>query len=142
MDNAAGRVPRVEVAAVVQHYGNVLLVKRAGVAEGRWTLPSSLLAWGDTIPLSIAREVLASTGITIRPGAVLHAYDRVVEQGAGGSPEHWVIIEVEGEYLGGELRRGGQVENVAWASGMALSTMEVDETTRGVLQDLGFIAEA
>ena len=136
------RHPVVEVGAVVLHYGSVLLVKRDDAAtEGRWSIPCARLKWGERLPQALEREVLAATGIRIQPGAVIHAYDLMLPEGDGREAEHRVIIEMEADYLDGELRGGSTVMDVAWASAMAMGTMEIDPHTSGLLKDLGFFTE-
>lgn len=135
----AGR-PVVEVGAVVMHYGSVLLVRRDdAVTAGRWSIPAGPLQWGESLPQCLERLVLAATGITVRPGAVIHAYTLMAPEGEGRAAEQRVVIEIEADYLGGELRRGDTVTDVAWVSALALSTMEADQNTLALLTDLGFI---
>lgn len=140
MDKDVIKPPVVEVGAVVLHYGSVLLVKRDDpVTAGRWSIPCSRLQWGETMPQALEREVLAATGISIRSGAVIHAYDLMLPEAEGREAEHRVIIEMEADYLDGELRCGDSVMDVAWVSAMAMLTMEIDGHTLGLLTDLGFI---
>lgn len=130
----------VEVGAVVVHYGNVLLVKRDDpLTAGRWSIPCAPLRWGESLQQCLEREVLAATGITICPGAVIHAYELMLPATADHEAEQRVVIEIEADYLGGELQCGDTVMDVAWVSAMALTTMEADENTLGLLADLGFI---
>lgn len=132
--------PVVEVAAVVLHYGSVLLVRRDDVVTaGRWSLPAGPLQGGETLPHCLERLVLAATGITVRPGAVIHAYTLTVSAGEGCEEQQRVVIEIEADYLSGELRRGDTVTDVAWVSALALSTMEADQDTLALLAELGFI---
>jgi 8-oxo-dGTP diphosphatase len=140
MDMAVIKHPVVEVGAVVLHYGSVLLVKRDDPATaGRWAIPCSRLQWGESMPQTLAREVLVATGIVIQPGAVIHAYDLMLPEVEGREAEHRVIIEMEADYLDGELRRGDSVMDVAWVSAMAMMTMEIDAHTLGLLTELGFV---
>ncbi len=126
----------VEVAAVVVHYGAVLLVKRDDPATAqRWSIPTAPLLWGEHLQHSLEQQMLASTGIRIRAGAVIHAYDRVLLE----AEEQRVVIEIEADYLGGELQCGAGVVDVAWVSALAITSMMVDEQTLELLTDLGFI---
>ncbi len=130
----------VEVAAVVVHYGAVLLVKRDDpVAVQHWSIPAAPLPWGEHLQHSLEREVLATTGIRIRPGVVIHAYDRVLPEFDGRAAEQRVVIEIEADYLGGELQCGAGVVDVAWVSALAITSMAVDEQTLELLTELGFL---
>lgn len=135
----AGR-PAVEVAAVVVHYGAVLLVKRQSVvSDGCWSVPSAPLQWGEHLQSCIESEVLLATGITVRSGASIRAYDRL-PGGSGATAEgHAVVIEIEADYLGGELQRGATVMEAAWVSALAIPTMRVDEKSLELLADVGFV---
>jgi len=143
MDEVVTKGPVVAVGAVVLHYGSVLLVRcDDATTGGRWSIPCGRLRWGESLQHCIEREVLAATGITIRPGAVIHAYDLMLPEAEGCEAEQRVVIEIEADYLGGELRCGGSVMDAAWVSALALTTMEADPNTLGLLADLGFIDAA
>ncbi|MDZ4262715.1 MAG: NUDIX domain-containing protein [Pseudomonadota bacterium] len=140
MGEVVVRCQVVEVAAVVVHYGAVLLVKRDDPATAqRWSIPAAPLLWGEHLQDSLEREVLATTGIRIRAGAVIHAYDQVLPELEGRAAEQRVVIEIEADYLGGELQCGAGVVDVAWVSALAITSMMVDEQTLELLTDLGFI---
>ncbi len=69
---------------------------------------------------------------------MIHDYDLMLPQSAQQVAEHRIIIEIEADYLGGELSCGEAVIEVAWVSALALSSMEVDKTTLALLAELGF----
>lgn len=140
MDEVTAKRPVVEVAAVVLHYGNVLLVKRDDRASGgRWSIPSGPVQWGESLPQAVERIVLAATAIMVIPGEVIHAYDLMLPEEEGIPAEQRIIIEIEAQYSSGELQRGATVLDAAWVSGLALPSMEADGNTLGLLTELGII---
>lgn len=140
MDGHLMKAPVVEIAAVVVHYGAVLLVKRVcSAGEICWSLPLAVLPWGGCLQRCVEREVLAATGVVIRSGAVLHGYDRMVSAADGAVTEHSVVIEMEADYLGGELQPGAAVLDAAWVSALAIAKLDVDEKCLELLVDIGFI---
>ncbi len=88
---------------------------------------------------SLEQQVLVATGIRIRAGAVIHAYYRMLPESEECAAEQRVVIEIEADYLDGELQCGAGVVDVAWVSALAITSMAVDEQTLELLTDLGFI---
>ena len=140
MDRNLIKVPVVELVAVVVHYGAVLLVKRVcSAGEVYWSLPFAVLPWGECLQRCLEREVLAATGVVIRSGAVIHGYDRMIFEADAAVTEHSVVIELEADYLGGELQPGVAVLDAAWVSALAIATLDVDKKCLELLIDIGFI---
>ncbi len=58
--------------------GQIVLVKRRD--NGLWSLPGGLVDWGETIPSTIARELVEETGLTLvqvgRLVGVYSSFDR------------------------------------------------------------------
>jgi ADP-ribose pyrophosphatase YjhB (NUDIX family) len=137
INNAAIRRARVSVGAVVRHFDGVLLVKRrdeAGEAE-TWCLPRAEQRWGETLQQAVARAVREQAGVQVAAGDIVQVYDEIDPQ----ADEHVVMMDFEARYLTGEAAAGEGVLDVAWATGLALISMQVEENTAELLAYMGVI---
>lgn len=99
--------PRVAVGALVLHEGRLLVVERGKPpAEGVWALPGGSIELGETMAEATEREVLEETGLVVKAGRVVHSFDAVVRDDDGRVRFHYVILDLECEYVGGEVRAG------------------------------------
>lgn len=129
--------PRISVGAIVRHFGGVLLVKcidQSGAAA-LWQLPRAEQQWGEPLPQTVERAVQLQTGIRVAAGDIFQVYDLI----AMDADDHTVMLDFEAAYLDGDLSPGDHVEDVAWASGLALRSMEVEENTAELLSDMGIL---
>lgn len=95
--------PRVAVGALVMRDGRILVVERGKQpAEGIWALPGGSVELGETLAEAAEREVLEETGVVVRAGAVVHAFDAVVRDDNGRVRFHYAIIDLACEYVSGE----------------------------------------
>ena len=126
--------PVISIGVVVQNFGAVLLVKR-GVddASAEWQLPSARLQWQESMPDAVKRIVLQQSGISVNAGGIIQAYDLISDD------DHIVMLDFEADFIEGDLKAADDLFDVAWASGIALKTMVVEENTAELLGDLGII---
>lgn len=137
IEQTPSKRPRLSVGAIVRHFGGVLLVKcgdRDGAAA-QWRLPRAEQVWGETLQQTVARAVQLQTGIRVAAGDIFQVYDLITIDG----DDHTVMLDFEAAYVDGDLRPGDYVEDVAWASGLALRSMEVEEHTAELLSDMGLL---
>ena len=101
------QTPRVAVGAVVMRGSRVLVVRRGKPpAEDVWALPGGSVELGETLGEAAEREVLEETGVRVRAGAVVYAFDAVVREDDGRVRFHYVILDVACEYVDGEAVAG------------------------------------
>ncbi|MFN2427429.1 MAG: NUDIX hydrolase [Candidatus Binatia bacterium] len=100
------------VGAVVLHEGRLLVVERGNPpGEGIWALPGGSVELGETLAEAAEREVLEETGLVVRAGAVVHAFDAVVRDDDARVRFHYVIVDLLCEYVSGEVTAGSDARS-------------------------------
>ena len=129
--------PLVGVGALVQHQGQVLLVRR-GVAPsaGQWAIPGGLLELGETLQQAAQREIREETGIIIRAGEPVYTFDWIERDSRGSVLYHYVIVDLWAEYLGGSPNAADDVLEARWVSQNELHQFQVNNNTRFLLQKI------
>lgn len=133
MNEQADSSITVSIGVMVNHFASVLLVKPE--ADGEWQFPRLVQNWCETMPDAIERAVFEQTAIRVEAGGIIQAYDLISAE----NDSHAILVDFEASYLGGDLCCGDQVADVAWASGVALRSMTVEENTLELLTDMGFM---
>jgi len=133
-ENAYPEAPRVAVGAVVFHRGRVLLVRRASPpARDLWAIPGGGVRLGETLRRAAEREVLEETGLRIRAAEPVFTFE-VIDRGKDGRIRfHYLIVDLEAEYLEGELRAGDDAAEARWVSAAEMDDLPVNDTTRRLL---------
>ena len=134
--------PRVGVGAVVIKDGKVLLVKR-GIPpnKGLWAIPGGSLKLGETLQMGAEREILEETGITIRTGAPFYSFDFIQRDGSGRVHFHYVIVDMMGDYIKGEIKAADDAHDARWVPPEELGELEVSQNTLKILKYIRFIAD-
>jgi len=126
--------PRVAVGAVVIRNGSVLLVKRGQApSDGKWAIPGGSVELGETLQQAAEREILEETGLRIRAGRPVYTFDFIERDGRGDIRFHYVIIDLQADYLGGELKPGDDADQAAWTLFTELDRLDMNTTTRDFL---------
>jgi 8-oxo-dGTP diphosphatase len=108
--------PIVGVGAVVLMDGKVVLIKRRyEPLAGQWSLPGGTLEVGETLEAGAAREILEETGLVVEVGPVIEVFDRILFDPDQKVRYHFVLIDYLCRPIGGELRHGSDVDDVALA---------------------------
>ena len=127
--------PRLGIGAVVFHQDRVLLVKRKNPpAAGEWAIPGGKVRLGETLQQAAEREIREETGIEIRAGEPVYVFDLIQHDEQGECVTHYVIVDVEAEYLSGQPRAADDAADARWLSAEELKTLPVNETTRHLLR--------
>ncbi len=120
--------PRVGVGAVVFRDGKVLLVQRKNEpGAGQWAIPGGKLVYGETLKQAAEREILEETGVRINAGDVLHVFELF-------EPVHYVIIDLNAEYVSGEPRAADDALDARWVAASELTRISVHEQTLSLLK--------
>jgi len=131
----------VGVGAIVIKDGRVLLVQRAAPpSQGLWAIPGGSLEAGETLQQGAEREIREETGITIRAGEPVYAFDFLQYDDEKRLQYHFVIVDVEGEYLEGEVRAADDALAARWISPAELAGLPVSANTLKILRARGFIS--
>jgi 8-oxo-dGTP diphosphatase len=131
--------PQVAVGAVVFHEGKVLLVKRMKDPQKEtWAIPGGSVNLGETLQEAAEREIKEETGLTIKAKKPVHTFDLIEREEKGRIRFHYVIIDLDAEYLGGRLKAADDALDAGWFSSKDLDDLAVAEATRNLLNRLGF----
>ena len=126
--------PLVGVGAVIVREGRAVIVKRGTEPlKGQWSVPGGALETGETLRQCAAREALEETGLTVEAGGVLEVFDAIHTDAAGRVQYHYVLLDFECRYVGGELRAGGDAVDARWVTREELDKFQVAETARKVI---------
>ena len=129
--------PQVGVGAVVFKDGKVLLVKRGTPpSKGLWAIPGGRLTLGETLQQAAEREILEETGIVIRAAKPIYTFDVIERDDAGSIQFHYVIVDLEAEYISGEPHAGDDADEAAWISSEDFLSLHVSDKTVQLLRDV------
>jgi 8-oxo-dGTP diphosphatase len=131
--------PRVGVAAVVIHNNKILLVKR-GIppSKGLWAIPGGNMQLGETLKETAEREILEETGVTIKAGEPVHAFDFIERDDEGAIRYHYVVVDLIAEYVEGEPHGADDALEARWHRWDELLPLPVSKNTIALLRKIGF----
>ncbi|MGM0411766.1 MAG: NUDIX hydrolase [Pseudomonadota bacterium] len=136
----APAAPRVAAAAVVIHQGAVLLVRRAHPPRaGLWAIPGGMVESGETLQEAAEREIQEETGVVIRAGSPLHAFDLMEYDDQGRLQYHYVVVDLVADYLEGEVGAASDAAEARWLTPAELAELPVDGETRRILRRQGLL---
>ncbi len=122
--------PVVAVGAVVIRDGKVLLVRRRNPpGEGQWAIPGGSVHLAESLQEAAEREIREETGIGIRAGESIYVCDKIGKDEKSRIRYHYVIIDLEAEYLWGEPEPGDDALEACWLSPGELDRLRVGATT-------------
>ena len=128
--------PLVAVGAVVFHQNHVLLVKRAKPpSQGKWSIPGGVVNLGETLQEAAEREILEETGLFVKAGDPIFAFDVVEHDDDGRIRFHYVIVDLMAVYVRGDPHAGDDAKEVRWVSPEDLPLLDLSEKTRQFLAD-------
>ena len=129
--------PRVAVGAVVIHNNRTLLVKRRNPpGKGMWAIPGGSVKLGETLQEAAEREMREETGVVIKAGNPVLAFDVVEPDEEGRIQFHYVIVDLMADYVRGEPRPADDAEDARWFSEADIATTPVNKKTRQLLSRL------
>lgn len=145
--------PVVGVGGVVIDADRVLLIRRGSEPlKGHWSIPGGTLELGETLAHGVARELREETGLDVKVGELIEVFERIFPAAASGSGEgkpasenkagaannrpqyHFVILDYLCERVGGELRAGSDVLDVAFAREDELDRYSLTETATRIVR--------
>lgn len=131
--------PQVAVGAVVFREGKVLLVKRIKDPQKEtWAIPGGSVNLGESLQEAVEREIKEETGLTIKAKKPVHSFDLIERDEQGAIRFHYVIIDLEAEYVSGQLMPADDALDAGWFTPEELNDMAVTQGTRNLLRRLGF----
>lgn len=131
--------PRVAAGAVIVNQDKVLLVLRdKAPAKDMWAIPGGSVNLGESLQTAVEREVLEETGLRIKVGEIIYAFEKIEHDEAGRVRFHYVILDLAAEALDPTqpLKPADDVREAGWFSLADLDQLDlpVSDTTRTLLQ--------
>lgn len=127
--------PVVGVGAVIIHQERVLLVQRGNAPYiGMWCIPGGRVRYGETLQQAAEREILEETSIIIKAKQPVYTFEIIEPEGAD-HPLHYVVIDLEADYVSGELAPNDDAQDAKWFAKDEIHQDQVQELTRNFLKE-------
>jgi ADP-ribose pyrophosphatase len=137
MSNDFHLLPQIGVGTVTFRNNKVLLVKRGTPpSEGLWAIPGGRLELGETFRHAAERETLEETGVVVRALDPVYTFDIIERDSMGKILYHYVIVDFAAEYVSGVPKASDDASDARWITPEELSTLEVNDKTRHLLNDI------
>jgi ADP-ribose pyrophosphatase len=129
--------PQIAVGAVVfNDAGEVLLVKRLNEpSKNLWAIPGGRLQAGETLKEAAKREIFEETSVKIEPSNIVYTFELLEKNEQGDIKFHYIIIDYEAEFISGTPRAADDAKESAWVSRERFKTINVNRSTRKLLQE-------
>ena len=135
------KAPQVAVGAIVIKDEKILLVKRNKAPhKDLWAIPGGSVELGETLQEAAERELREETGLTIKAGDPVHTFDLIEQNKDGSLRFHYVIVDLEAEYVRGELRPADDARDARWFAPEEFEDISLSDSTKELLHIVGFIS--
>jgi 8-oxo-dGTP diphosphatase len=127
--------PFVGVGAVIVHDGKVVLIRRRyEPLAGQWSLPGGVVEIGETLEVSVAREMQEETGLEVQVGPVIEVFDRITRDNAGRVRYHYVLVDYLCWPIAGKLQAGSDVDDAVLVDPADLSRYGLTAKATAVIE--------
>ena len=134
--------PVLAVGIVVFHDDRVLLVRRAKApSAGLWAIPGGRVELGETLQQAAERELLEETGVTVRAGEPVYAFDSIERDSADRVEFHYAVVDLLATYVSGGPRAMDDAADARWLAAAELDLANTSDVTVKLLKKLAFIGE-
>jgi len=134
--------PVLAVGIVVFHDDRVLLVRRANApSAGLWAIPGGRVELGETLQQAAERELLEETGVTVRAGEPVYAFDAIERDSADRVVFHYAVVDLLATYVSGGPRAMDDAADARWLAAAELDLANTSDVTVKLLKKLAFIDE-
>jgi mutator protein MutT len=123
--------PVVGVGVVLIDDNRLLLIQRGHEPnKGRWAVPGGKVNPGESLRDAAVREVREETGLDVETGEVVWVGEHISEYG------HIVIIDFEGQVVGGELAADDDADQARWVGLDQVADYDLTPTMYDLVQIL------
>ena len=123
------------VGAVIFKNNCVLLIRRGQApSKDLWAIPGGSVEIGETLAAAAEREIFEETGITIHALKPVYTFDVIERDFSGRTRFHYVIVDLIGDYVRGEIRAGDDASAARWVSSDEMASLKVSSRTRQLLK--------
>jgi 8-oxo-dGTP diphosphatase len=134
--------PVVGVGGVVIVERQAVLIRRgAEPLKGEWSIPGGTLELGESLQAGVARELLEETGLEVQVLGLIEVFDRIYLDNDENSIDiarrprfHFVIADYLCRRVGGELRAGSDVTDVALVAETELAKFKLTITATRIIK--------
>ena len=132
--------PKAAVGAVVIEEGRVLLVKRKYPPQkGKWAIPGGSVKLGESLQAAAEREAKEETGLIIRAAEPVHTFDLIERDVEGKIRFHYVIVDLDADYVSGNIQPDDDVSDAGWFSPDEVGALDISDNTKKLLDKIGFL---
>ncbi len=133
--------PRAAVGAVVIEKGRILLVKRKYTPQkGKWAVPGGLVKLGETLQEAAQREIEEEAGLIIQAKEPVHTFDLIERDSKGRILFHYVIVDLEAEYVRGRIVPADDASDAGWFTPDETESLDISENTKKLLFKMRFLS--
>ncbi len=141
MSHKGLRSPQVAVGAVVIDKNRILLVRRANPpSQGDWAIPGGSVKLGETLQEAAEREIREETGLSVNAKVPIYAFDLIERDCNHQILFHYVIIDLVGDYLSGELCPSDDALDARWFLPEDLEGIKLNRKTLELLKMIQFLS--
>ena len=114
-DRLYPRRPIVGVGVVVWRGEEVLLIRRGRPPrQGDWSIPGGAQEIGETVAEAGRREVREETGVEVEITGLVAVVDSIRPDAEGRIESHYTLVDLAGEWRGGEPLPGDDADDCRW----------------------------
>lgn len=127
--------PLIGVAVMVWHNQRVLLVQRSKEPlAGQWSVPGGAIELGETIEAAARREIREECSVEISQPRFVTAVDVIHRDQADQVQYHYVLLEMQAEWLSGEPQAGDDALAIGWFGVDDLAGLDIHPETQRLVE--------